>query len=197
MRSPRPEDIFPLSARSGTIIQLLRLPDGTVKVLVEGKSRALHSTRWIQSNDPYFLVHAEVLEDGSAETAESQALVRTVHTLFESYVKLNKKVPSEVLTTISSITDPGKLSDTIVAHLNLKVEERQALLENVSPIERLEDVSSRIEGEIEVLEVERKIRGRVKKQMEKSAEGVLPQRADAGDPEGAWAIATKFEERDR
>ena len=83
-------------------------------------------------------------------------------------MKLNKKVPSEVLTTISAITDPAKLSDTIVAHLNLKVEERQALLENVSPVERLEEVSSRIEGEIEVLEVERKIRGRVKKQMEKS-----------------------------
>jgi len=162
---PRAEDIYDIGTL-GTIIQLLRLPDGTVKVLVEGKSRARIDS--VDRVDPYFLVHVQVLEDGLAEAAESQALVRTVQTLFESYVKLNKKVPSEVLTTISSIMEPGKLSDTIVAHLNLKVEERQALLENVSPIGRLEDVSSRIEGEIEVLEVERKIRGRVKKQMEKS-----------------------------
>ena len=162
---PGAEDIYEIGTL-GTIIQLLRLPDGTVKVLVEGKQRARIDS--VERSDPYFSVQVTVLEDGTADTQEAQALVRTVHTLFESYVKLNKKVPSEVLTTISAITDPAKLSDTIVAHLNLKVEERQALLENVSPAERLEEVSSRIEGEIEVLEVERKIRGRVKKQMEKS-----------------------------
>ncbi|MEE3326026.1 MAG: endopeptidase La [Myxococcota bacterium] len=162
---PGAEDIYDIGTL-GTIIQLLRLPDGTVKVLVEGKKRARIDS--VDRADPYFSVQVTVLEDGSADSPEAQALVRTVHTLFESYVKLNKKVPSEVLTTISAITDPAKLSDTIVAHLNLKVEERQALLENVSPVERLEEVSSRIEGEIEVLEVERKIRGRVKKQMEKS-----------------------------
>ena len=162
---PSADDIYDIGTL-GTIIQLLRLPDGTVKVLVEGKKRARIDS--VDRVDPYFSVQVTVLEDGEADSPEAQALVRTVHTLFESYVKLNKKVPSEVLTTISAITDPAKLSDTIVAHLNLKVEERQALLENVSPIERLEEVSSRIEGEIEVLEVERKIRGRVKKQMEKS-----------------------------
>ncbi|MFL2936750.1 MAG: endopeptidase La [Myxococcota bacterium] len=162
---PSADDIYDIGTL-GTIIQLLRLPDGTVKVLVEGKKRARIDS--VDRVDPYFSVRVTVLEDGSSDSPEAQALVRTVHTLFESYVKLNKKVPSEVLTTISAITDPAKLSDTIVAHLNLKVEERQALLENVSPVERLEEVSSRIEGEIEVLEVERKIRGRVKKQMEKS-----------------------------
>ena len=162
---PSADDIYDIGTL-GTIIQLLRLPDGTVKVLVEGKKRARIDS--VDRVDPYFSVQVTVLEDGASDSPEAQALVRTVHTLFESYVKLNKKVPSEVLTTISAITDPAKLSDTIVAHLNLKVEERQALLENVSPVERLEEVSSRIEGEIEVLEVERKIRGRVKKQMEKS-----------------------------
>ena len=162
---PRAEDIYDVGTL-GKIIQLLRLPDGTVKVLVEGKTRA--RIRSVETSDPYFSVQVERLADGPGESAEAQALVRTVHTIFETYVKLNKKVPSEVLSTISAIAEPGKLSDTIVSHLNLKVKERQSLLENTSPIERLEEVSSRIESEIEVLEVERKIRGRVKKQMEKS-----------------------------
>ncbi len=162
---PQADDIYEIGTL-GKIIQLLRLPDGTVKVLVEGQTRARIES--VDSLDPYFRVRVEKISDGESDSTEAQALVRTVHSTFDAYVKLNKKVPSEVLNTISAITDPGKLSDTIVAHLNLKVEERQALLENVSPVERLEEVSSRIEGEIEVLEVERKIRGRVKKQMEKS-----------------------------
>jgi ATP-dependent Lon protease len=162
---PTAEDIFPFGTL-GSIIQLLRLPDGTVKVLVEGKSRATIES--FQSNEPYFSVRCQPLPDDEAVTAEAEALVRTIHTSFDAYVKLNKKVPPELLSTISSIHEPGKLADTIVAHLNLKLDERQALLEILSPFKRLEEVYSRMQAEIEVLEVERKIRGRVKKQMERS-----------------------------
>ncbi|MDG2335414.1 MAG: endopeptidase La [Myxococcota bacterium] len=162
---PSAEDIYPIGTL-GNIIQLLRLPDGTVKVLVEGKSRARIES--FQSNDPYFSVRLSELGDAEAATPESDALVRTVQTTFESYSKLNKKVPSELLSTISGIGEPGKLADNIVAHLNLKLEDRQSLLEMLNPVERLEDVYSRLQAEIEVLEVERKIRGRVKKQMERS-----------------------------
>ncbi|MBW2384743.1 MAG: endopeptidase La [Deltaproteobacteria bacterium] len=162
---PTAEDIFPVGTL-GSIIQLLRLPDGTVKVLVEGKTRARIQS--FQSNEPYFSVRCEELPDALVDTPESDALVRTVHSTFESYVKLNKKVPPELQSTIGAITDPGKLADTIVAHLNLKLEERQGLLELTGPFERLEDVFGRMQAEIEVLEVERKIRGRVKKQMERS-----------------------------
>ena len=162
---PTAEDIYPFGT-VGTIVQLLRLPDGTVKVLVEGKSRARIQS--FQSNDPYFCVRAEKVPEAPAEGPEAEALVRTVHGAFESYVKLNKKVPPELQTTIKSIHEAGKLADTIVAHLNLKLEERQALLEIVLGHERLDEVYSRMQAEIEVLEVERKIRGRVKKQMERS-----------------------------
>jgi ATP-dependent Lon protease len=162
---PTAEDIFPFGTL-GSIIQLLRLPDGTVKVLVEGKSRAKIES--FQSNEPYFLVRCQPLLDDEAISPEAEALVRTIHSGFDAYVKLNKKVPPELLSTISAIHEPGKLADTIVAHLNLKLDERQTLLEIISPFKRLEDVYSRMQAEIEVLEVERKIRGRVKKQMERS-----------------------------
>ncbi len=162
---PTPEDIYSVGTL-GTIIQLLRLPDGTVKVLVEGKSRA--RIRDFAAIDPYFAVEIEELDDAPDETAETEALVRSVHTAFESYAKLNKKIAPELVNSIGAISDPGKLSDTIVAHLNLKLPDRQKLLELVSAFERLEEVYSRMQAEIEVLEVERKIRGRVKKQMERS-----------------------------
>ena len=162
---PSAEDIYPLGTL-GTIIQLLRLPDGTVKVLVEGKSRARIES--FESNDPYFSVALEELPDPAVETPESDGLVRSVRSTFENYSKLNKKAPAELLSTIGAIDDPGKLADSIVVHLNLKLEDRQALLEILDPVERLEDVYSRMQAEIEVLEVERKIRGRVKKQMERS-----------------------------
>ncbi len=162
---PSAEDIYPLGTL-GTIIQLLRLPDGTVKVLVEGKSRA--SIQSFQSNDPYFSVRVQALPDEEVAAPESEGLVRTVQATFETYSKLNKKAPAELLSTIAAIDDPGKLADSIVVHLNLKLEDRQGLLEMLPPLERLEDVYSRMQAEIEVLEVERKIRGRVKKQMERS-----------------------------
>ena len=162
---PTPEDIYSIGTL-GTIIQLLRLPDGTVKVLVEGKSRV--EIRSFAAVDPYFAVEINELVDAQGETPESEALVRSIHTSFESYSKLNKKIAPELVNSVAAITDPGKLSDTIVAHLNLKLADRQKLLEVISATERLEEVLSRMQAEIEVLEVERKIRGRVKKQMERS-----------------------------
>jgi ATP-dependent Lon protease len=162
---PNERDIYEVGTL-GTIIQLLRLPDGTVKVLVEGKARA--RIRGFASDEPFFSCEYEPLPDDTKRTVEGQALVRTVHTTFEAYIKLNKKVPPETLNTVVAVTDPGRLADTIVAHLNLKLEERQELLETLAPAKRLEDVYGRMQAEIEVLEVERKIRGRVKKQMERS-----------------------------
>jgi ATP-dependent Lon protease len=162
---PNERDIYEVGTL-GTIIQLLRLPDGTVKVLVEGKARA--RIRGFVSDDPFFSCEYEPLPDDTRRTVEGQALVRTVHTTFESYIKLNKKVPPETLNTVVAVAEPGRLADTIVAHLNLKLEERQELLETLAPAKRLEDVYARMQAEIEVLEVERKIRGRVKKQMERS-----------------------------
>ena len=162
---PTPEDIYEIGTL-GTIIQLLRLPDGTVKVLVEGKTRA--EIRSFASVDPYFSVEVVELEDEATETPEAEALVRSIHTTFESYSKLNKKVAPELVNSVAAINDPGKLSDTVVAHLNLKLPDRQKLLEVTSSVDRLEEVFSRMQAEIEVLEVERKIRGRVKKQMERS-----------------------------
>ena len=150
----------------GSIIQLLRLPDGTVKVLVEGKSRA--RIEGFETGEPFFSCAISDIEDNDEASVESEALVRTIHSAFENFVKLNKKVPPETLNTVMAIEDPGRLADTIVAHLNLKIEERQELLESFVPSRRLEEVYARMQAEIEVLSVERKIRGRVKKQMERS-----------------------------
>ncbi len=162
---PGEDDIHEI-ATVGHIIQLLRLPDGTVKVLVEGRSRArIHR---FSSHQPFFACELELLPEPQEVTVESEALVRTIHAGFENYVKLNKKVPPEALNTITAITAPGRLADALVGHLNLKLEERQELLETLAPAQRLEDVYARMQAEIEVLEVERKIRGRVKKQMERS-----------------------------
>ena len=162
---PTPEDIFSIGTL-GTIIQLLRLPDGTVKVLVEGKSRC--EIRDFAAVEPYFAVEAEPLLDESESTPELEALVRSVQSAFESYSKLNKKIAPETVSSVEAISEPGKLADTVVAHLNLKLPDRQKLLEVVSASDRLEEVLSRMQAEVEVLEVERKIRGRVKKQMERS-----------------------------
>ena len=162
---PTPEDIFGIGTL-GTIIQLLRLPDGTVKVLVEGKTRV--EIRSFASIDPYFSVEIKELSDEGADTPEAEALVRSIHATFESYAKLNKQVAPELVNSVAVIFEPGKLADTVVAHLNLKLPDRQKLLEVTSAVERLEEVFSRMQAEIEVLEVERKIRGRVKKQMERS-----------------------------
>ncbi|MCA9509760.1 MAG: endopeptidase La [Myxococcota bacterium] len=162
---PTEQDIYRIGTL-GTIVQLLRLPDGTVKVLVEGKSRA--AIVGFTGDEPYFSVAIEELVERVEGGVEVEALVRSVHAAFAAYAKLNKKLQPELVNSIEAIDDAGKLADTVVGHLNLKLEEKQELLEVIDPGKRLEEILSRIQAETEVLEVERRIRGRVKKQMERS-----------------------------
>lgn len=162
---PNEEDIYRIGT-IGTIIQMLRLPDGTVKVLVEGKRRA-QIIRYIP-NPSFFLVEADRATEVDEVGVETEALMRTLVTAFENYVKLNKKIPSEVLVTISSIDEPGRLSDTIASHLGLKLQDKQEILEAFSPAERLEKLYEKLQGEVEILQIEKRIRTRVKKQMEKA-----------------------------
>ncbi len=162
---PSPEDIFPVGTL-GSIIQLLRLPDGTVKVLVEGKQRC-RIVRFGPS-EKFFEVEAEGIEEEVERTVELEALMRSVHSTFEAYVKLNKRIPPEMLMSVSTIDDPARLADTIVAHLSLKLNDKQAILETESAQKRLEKLYELMQGEIEILQVEKKIRTRVKKQMEKT-----------------------------
>lgn len=163
--NPEPKDIFTVGT-IGTIIQLLRLPDGTVKVLVEGKRRV--KIKNFVNNENFFVVACEAIEEESENIVEAQALVRSVKSTFETYVKLNKRIPPEILMRVSTIESPGELADIIVAQLNLKLEDKQAVLEILDPAKRLEHLLNLMTGEIEILEVEKKIRTRVKKQMERS-----------------------------
>jgi len=162
---PTEEDIYSVGTL-GSVVQLLRLPDGTVKVLVEGKKRA-RVLRYLDESE-YFLVEAEEVVETCPKTTEIEALTRSINTTFEHYVKLNQKIPPEMIMSVASIDDPARLADTIVAHLGIKLEEKQALLEIENPAERLERVLGNMRSEIEILEVEKRIRTRVKKQMEKT-----------------------------
>ncbi|MGE5516120.1 MAG: endopeptidase La [Bacteroidota bacterium] len=162
---PTTDDIYAVGTVS-TVLQLLKLPDGTVKVLVEGGRRA--KITGFTDNDSFFQAIAEVMDDREGETQELEALSRSVVSQFEQYIKLNKKIPPEVLVSVNQIEDPGKLADTVASHLSLKIAEKQELLECETIAERLERVYSYMEGEIGVLQVEKKIRNRVKRQMEKT-----------------------------
>ncbi len=163
--NPGPDDIFDIGTVC-TIIQLLRLPDGTVKVLVEGKKRAKISN--FIEDEKCFRVETTILEEKIKNEVEATALVRSVKTAFENYVKLNKRIPPEILMRVSSIENASELADIIVAQLNLKIEDKQKLLEMDDPTKRLEELLNMMSGEIEILEVEKRIRNRVKQQMEKS-----------------------------
>jgi ATP-dependent Lon protease len=162
---PAPDDIYRVGTVS-TILQLLRLPDGTVKVLVEGSRRA----RIVGFNETqaYFEARVEPLPEVVGERKELEALGRTVVSQFEQYIKLNKKIAPEVLVSLNQIDDPSKLADTVAAHLNLKIAEKQEVLETLKVGERLERVFAHMESEIGVLQVEKRIRNRVKRQMEKT-----------------------------
>ncbi len=162
---PLAEDIYTMGTM-GTILQLLKLPDGTVKVLVEGKRRA-RIKEYVEEEE-LFMVRIEEVEDVHEETMETEALMRSVLKAFETYVKLNKKVPPEMIMSATSIDDPGRFADTISTHLTVKLEEKQKLLETEDPTKRLERLYSLLEGEIEILEIEQRVRQRVKKQMEKT-----------------------------
>ena len=163
---PTPDDVFAIGT-IGTVKELLRLPDGTVRVLVEGKKRA--KTRKFVHTDEFFLVEVEEIVEVVSKGVEVEALMRSVQAAFEMYVKLNKKVQPEVLMHVQTLDDAARLSDAIVANLpTVKLTDRQALLENDDPMKRLERLHELMQSEIEILQVEKKIRSRVKKQMEKT-----------------------------
>ncbi len=162
---PGTDDIYSVGT-IGTVLQLLKLPDGTVKVLVEGARRA-RITRFAE-NSAFFQAYADAIVEKTGEPQETAALARTVVSQFEQYIKLNKKIPPEVLVSINQIDDSAKLADTVASHLNLKIPEKQELLETEAVAERLEKVFGYMEGEIGVLQVEKRIRNRVKRQMEKT-----------------------------
>ena len=162
---PGADDLFQIGTIS-TVLQLLKLPDGTVKVLVEGGRRA--RVAGFKETAPYFEAFVEKIEEPPVEGRETEALARTVVAQFEQYIKLNKKIAPEVLVSVNQIEDASKLADTIASHLGLKIPEKQELLELPSVAARLEKVFAHMEGEIGVLQVEKRIRSRVKRQMEKT-----------------------------
>jgi ATP-dependent Lon protease len=162
---PEPEDLYRIGCVAN-ILQMLKLPDGTVKVLVEGTQRARVETIEVQSS--VFMATATLLPPPAVEDHEIEAMRRAVVAQFDQFVKLNKKIPPEVLSSIAGIDDAGRLADTIAAHLPLKLEQKQEVLEMESIRERIDRLLSQLESEIDILQVEKRIRGRVKRQMEKS-----------------------------
>ena len=162
---PKPDDMFEVGCVS-SILQMLKLPDGTVKVLVEGVQRA--TTHTITDNGEYFVSEVTPVPPETEAKSEVEALRRAVTQQFDQYVKLNKKIPPEILTSIAGIDDAGRLADTIAAHLPLKLENKQAVLDLVEVDKRLEKLLEQLEHEVDILQVEKRIRGRVKRQMEKS-----------------------------
>ena len=164
---PAIEDLFDVGTVA-TVLQLLKLPDGTVKVLVEGGQRARLTALEVQGEGEYLQAEVETIEEPTVEAREAEALVRTVMNQFEQYVKASKKVPQEVLSSLSSIDDPARLVDTIAAQISLKIEEKQAILESFVLKERMDALLGLMDAEMDVSQMEKRIRGRVKKQMEKS-----------------------------
>ncbi|PWB59323.1 MAG: endopeptidase La [Betaproteobacteria bacterium] len=162
---PAPEDLYPVGTVS-TILQMLKLPDGTVKVLVEGVQRA--GIVRVLTEKANFEAEIEPIVVDEADSTEVEAMRRTLLTQFDQYVKLNKKIPPEVLTSLSGIDGAGRLSDTIAAHLPLKLEQKQQILEMFEVARRLDQLLQLLETEIDIMQVEKRIRGRVKRQMEKS-----------------------------
>jgi len=162
---PKPEDINTVGTIA-TILRLLKLPDGTVKVLVEGDERA--EIQNIFTTEDFYTAQISIFETKKIEEREADVLTRTVMNQFDQYVKMNDKVPPEILSSLSSIEDPSRLADTIAAHMPLKIEEKQVILEITDVRERLEHLLAQMESEIDILQVEKRIRGRVKQQMEKS-----------------------------
>ena len=163
---PVEADLYQIGTMA-SILQLLKLPDGTIKVLVEGSQRAKWSN--LSEENEYFTAQIDLdIHDSDEKSKEVTVLARSLSDLFEQYVKLNKKIPPEILTSISGMDDNSRLADTIAAHMSVKIEDKQKILEFTSLKERLEYLISQIEGELDLLQIEKKIRGRVKDQMEKS-----------------------------
>ena len=164
---PTENDLFEVGTLA-TVLQLLKLPDGTVKVLVEGGQRARLVSLDSGPTDDFLMAEIELIDEPQVDAREAEVLVRTVMNQFEQYVKTSKKVPQEVLSSLSSIDDPARLIDTIAAQISLKIEEKQAVLENFVLKERMDALLALMDAEIDVSQMEKRIRGRVKKQMEKS-----------------------------
>ncbi len=166
---PGPDDLFKMGTVS-SLLQLLKLPDGTVKVLVEGEQRVQVKSFSLPEEGGYIAAELEPVEDinKAFKEQEIQIMTRSLMSQFEQYIKLNKKIPPEVLGSLASIEEPGRLTDTIAAHLNLKVDDKQEMLEELDVGLRLERLMAAIENEIDLLQVEKRVRGRVKRQMEKS-----------------------------
>ncbi len=165
VEDPKQKDLFKVGTL-GNILQMLKLPDGTVKVLVEGKSRCIIEN--VNSSDEYTNAKIKFLKDEEFVFDNKDILTNKLSGVFEQYAKLNGKINSDILSTISEISDPSTLTDTIVNHLLLNIEEKQEFLEMMNPMERTEKLTLKLESEIEILSTERKIRNRVKKQMEKT-----------------------------
>ncbi|MBY0429143.1 MAG: LON peptidase substrate-binding domain-containing protein, partial [Alphaproteobacteria bacterium] len=195
---PGVEDLYTMGT-VGTVLQLLKLPDGTVKVLVEGNFRA-NVTKYVDRVD-FFQAFARPMNEKPSDKTEIEALMRAVVTQFEQYIKLNKKIPPEVLVSVGQIDDSSKLADTIASHLALKIPEKQALLELDSVNDRLEKIFGYMEGEIGVLQVEKRIRTRVKRQMEKTQreyylnEQMKAIQKELGEGEDGKDEATELEEK--
>ncbi|QQR40880.1 endopeptidase La [Devosia rhizoryzae] len=195
---PAPDQIYP-TGTIATVLQLLKLPDGTVKVLVEGLHRATIDN-YLQTED-YFEAEASILPEPAEDATEIEALTRSATSEFENYVKLNKKISAEVVAAVGQIENSSKLADTIASHLVIKIPEKEELLETVSVIERLQKVIGLMEGEIGVLQVEKRIRSRVKRQMEKTQreyylnEQMKAIQKELGDGEDGANEITELEER--
>jgi ATP-dependent Lon protease len=174
--NPGKKDIFEVGTL-GEVVQLIRLADGPIKVLVEGRTRA--RIRDYVQEDEYMLVNVEELEKPIEVTTELKALMRSVNATFDQYVKLGKKVNPEMTLQVNAIEDPSRLADAIVVQLNVKLEDKQEILETIDPYERLEKIIGHMKSEIEILQVEKRIRNRVKKQMEKTQKKVKIRRRTA------------------
>ena len=165
VENPEQKDLFQ-TGTIGNILQLLKLPDGTVKVLIEGKQRC--SINKISRSDPFLEVEADLINENSSSKLDNVDLINTLLNVFDEYVKLNGKINSDVVTTVSEIKDASVLSDTIINHLSFNIRDKQVFLEITDPFQRVEKLTIKIETELRTLESERKVRGRVKRQMEKT-----------------------------
>ncbi|MGE5654212.1 MAG: endopeptidase La [Bacillota bacterium] len=195
---PGPEDLFQMGTVA-QIKQMLKLPGGTMQVLVEGLSRGRVLS--VQASEPYIQVNLQSIPDPSERTPEIEALVRTLNNQFEQYIKTSKKLPPETLASVASVDEPGRLADVAATHLNLKLEEKQSILEATDPAERLELVVNILGKEMEVMELERKINARVRKQMEKTQkeyylrEQLRAIQKELGDKDERQAEADQLRER--
>ncbi len=162
---PTPKDIYSFGTL-GTVLQLLKLPDGTVKALIEGKERCRIDN--FMDKQGFFMVEVRKCEEVSASNLETEALMRSINTSFEEYAKLNTKIGKEIVSAVVAIEDPGRLADTIAGHLAMKVADKQNILETIDPNKRLERLYGQLENEVDILRLEQRLRNRVKKQMEKT-----------------------------